>query len=296
MAAGRGGFYTARVIHDARAYAGTRTVTALTVAGSDSSGGAGLQADLRAFDAMGVHGASVVTLVTAQGTRGVRDVYPLGPDEVCAQLDAVIADMNPRAVKSGALGTVTVLRALAMRLRAFPELPYVLDPVLWPTRGARLLEDSAVDTLLTELLPRACVITPNRAEAERLTGLSVRTSADVSLVCERLIALGARSVLFKGGHLEGPDCVDTWTDGVRTVFFKVPRLDLPPMHGLGCTLSAIVTALLARGDAVGTAVASAHGILQRALRHPRDVGEGLSLPDRIHRAVATPEDTTAFTG
>lgn len=253
------------------------TVTALTIAGSDSSGGAGLQADLRAFDALGVHGASVVTLITAQGTRGVRKVDALRPELVRAQLAAVLEDMAPRGVKTGALGTAGCVEIVADVMRARPEVPLVLDPVINPTKGRALLDEGGVVAMVQDLLPLAALVTPNRVEAARLAGLVVRTSKQARAACEAIAALGAKAVLLKGGHFEGDDCVDLYFDGEAFTELRAPRLKVPPMHGLGCTLSALVTGQLALGATMPDAVRRAHEALHRALETPRAVGEGLRV-------------------
>ena len=259
--------------------------TALTIAGSDSSGGAGLQADLRAFDALGVHGASVLTVITAQGTRGVRKVAPVRADLVRAQLAAVFEDMAPRAAKTGALGNAAVVEIVADVLRQAPAVPLVLDPVVNPTRGRTLLDDSGFVTLVRELLPLATLIVPNRDEAERLVGSPVRTLDQARDACRAIADLGARGVLLKGGHLGGVESVDLlYADG-ELVEFRSARLDVPAMHGLGCTLSALITGLLARGASLRAAVARAHTILHRALTRPRAPGAGLALIGDLRTAV-----------
>lgn len=262
------------------------TITALTIAGSDSSGGAGLQADLRAFDALGVHGASVVTLITAQGTRGVRKVDALRAELIRAQLDAVLEDMSPRAVKTGALGTAACVEIVADVMRARPTLPLVLDPVINPTLGRTLLDESGFGAFVRELVPLATLVLPNRDEAARLAGANVKTPRQVRAACQAIVGLGARAVLLKGGHLEGAEAVDTFYDGREFVELRAPRRKGLAMHGLGCNLSALVTALLARGEALPEAVRRAHGILQRALATPRVVGEGLRVIGGLREAVA----------
>lgn len=261
------------------------SVSALTIAGSDSSGGAGIQADLRAFGALGVHGATAVTLITAQGTRGVRKVDPLRPDMIRAQLEAVLDDMSPQAVKTGALGTAGCVEIVADVMRDCPELPLVLDPVILPTVGRALLDEAGFGAFVRDLIPLATLITPNREEAARLAGMPVRTLPQARAACEALVALGAGSVLLKGGHFEGPECVDLFFDGESFTELRAPRLKLPSMHGLGCTLSALITAYLARGEALPDAVRRSHRAMQRALAAPRVVGEGLRVLGGLREAV-----------
>lgn len=257
--------------------------TALTIAGSDSSGGAGLQADLRAFHAVGVHGASVVTLVTAQGTRGIRKVVPLGPDIVRAQLEAVFEDLHPRACKTGALGNAAIVEIVADVLRSQPGVPLVVDPVINPTRGRALLDDSGFAALVRELIPLATLIIPNKDETSRLAGRT-RGLEDARKACKVIVDMGARHVLVKGGHFAGDDTVDLFYDGREFVEFRAPRLDVPPMHGLGCSLSALITGYLAQGFSIREAVERGHATLHRALARPARVGEGLSILIDLDRA------------
>ncbi len=275
------------------ATAPTHAVTALTIAGSDSSGGAGLQADLRAFEALGVHGASVVTVVTAQGTRGVRKVDPLRAELVRAQLDAVFEDVPPRAVKTGALGNAAVVEIVADALRTKAPPHLVIDPVVNPTLGRALLDDSGFAAFVRELVPMATLIVPNRDEAGRLAGRQVRTLAQAKSACKAIANLGARAVLLKGGHFTGAESVDLFYENGELSELRSPRLAVPPMHGLGCTLSALVAALLARGEPLRAAVTRAHAIVHKALEHPRSIGEGLALPGWLGEAVrATEPDAT----
>jgi hydroxymethylpyrimidine/phosphomethylpyrimidine kinase len=271
------------------ALAPTPTVTALTIAGSDSSGGAGIQADLRAFEALGVHGASVVTLVTAQGTRGVRKVDPLRAELVRAQLDAVFEDLPPRAVKTGALGNAAVVEIVADALRTQAPAHLVIDPVVNPTLGRALLDDSGFTAFVRELVPMATLVVPNRDEASRLAGRQVRTLAQARSACKAIAGLGARAVLLKGGHFTGTESVDLLFDNGEFSELRSQRLAVPPMHGLGCTLSALVAALLARGTPLREAVSRAHSIVHHALERPRTIGEGLALPGWLREAVIATE-------
>jgi len=242
---------------------------------------------LRAFSALGVHGASVVTVVTAQGTRGVRKADPLRPELVRAQLDAVLEDMRPAAVKTGALGNAAVVEIVADTLRKLESVPLVLDPVVNPTRGRALLDDAGVAAFINELVPLATLVVPNRMEAARLAGAPVRTTRQARAACGAIVALGARAVYLKGGHFEGPESVDLFFDGTDFVELRAPRLEVPPMHGLGCTLSALITALLARGVALPEAARRGHAILHRALSSPAAVGEGLAVLGDLRNAVET---------
>ncbi len=249
--------------------------TALTIAGSDSSGGAGIQADLRGFASVGVHGASVIALITAQGTRGVRRVAPLAPDLVRAQLDAVLEDLRPAACKTGALGNAANVEIIADALRSVPKMPLVVDPVVNPTKGRALLDDSGFAALVRELLPLATLVVPNRDETVRLSGGRMRTLEDARRACRVIAETGVKYVLVKGGHFTGQDVVDLLFDGAEFIELRASRVDVPPMHGLGCSLSALITGHLALGRAVPDAVRFAHDTLHRSLQSPVRVGEGL---------------------
>jgi hydroxymethylpyrimidine/phosphomethylpyrimidine kinase len=250
--------------------------TALTIAGSDSSGGAGIQADLRGFGAVGVHGASVITLVTAQGTRGIRKVSPLAPDLVRAQLEVVLQDLAPRACKTGALGNAAIVEIIADVMRGRPDIPLVVDPVVNPTRGRSLLDDLGFAALVRELIPLATLVIPNKDETTRLAGRT-RGLEDARRACKAIVEMGAKHVLVKGGHFSGNDAVDLFFDGKEYLELRSPRLEMPPMHGLGCSLSALITGYLALGQPLRDAVKNAHDTLHRALRQPAKVGDGLSV-------------------
>lgn len=258
---------------------------ALTIAGSDSSGAAGLQSDLRAFEALGVHGTSVVTLVTAQGSKRFRKMDALRADLVRAQLAAVTEPILPRAVKVGALGNAAVVEIVADVLRALRDVPLVLDPVISPRDGRVLLDDSGYTSFVRELLPLATLILPNRDEAARLAGAAVKTPRQMRSACQAIVGLGARAVLLKGGHFEGPESVDLYFNGTDFVELRAPRLNLPPMGGLGSVLSALITGWLARGEAMETAVSRAHAALRRAMLAPRMLGEGVNVLGDLRGAV-----------
>lgn len=228
---------------------------ALTIAGLDPSGGAGIAADLRAFERLGAHGAVVATLWTVQSSRGVTAVHPLAAADVAAQLDEVLADLPIRAAKTGALGRAEIVEVVGARFAEAGRPPLVVDPVLFPTAGAPLGDDECADAILRCLLPIAVLITPNRAELHRLSGRPVDTDAEVLDACRALVGRGARAVLAKGGHAPGDRAVDVlFTDG-RAVHFDGPRVTTSgPIHGAGCTLSAAITARLAAGDPLEEAV------------------------------------------
>lgn len=260
--------------------------TALVIAGSDSSGCSGLQADLRALDALGVHGLSVVTLVTARSRRGVKKADPLRSELVRAQLAAATDACLPGAVKIAALGNAAVVEIVADALRGMANVPVVLDPVITPMQGRALLDDSGYAALLRELLPLAGLLVPNRDEAARLVGKPVGTARQVKSACQAIIGMGAKAVLLKGGHFDGNDCIDVLYDGSEFVELRVARRPLPPMLGLGCALSALITGELALGSPLFEAVARAHAVVQRAVDQPRMLADGIVAPGDLRAAVA----------
>ncbi len=250
---------------------------ALTIAGSDPSGGAGLQADLKAFHRHGAYGEAVVTLLTVQNTRTVSAVEVLDPAFVTAQLDAVLADIPPHAAKTGALGNAAVIAAVAERARDF-GFPLVVDPVMVSKHGAPLIADEAVDALVGRLLPHAALVTPNLAEAARLTGAPVEDAAGMERAARRIAAMGPRHVLVKGGHLAG-DAMDLLLSDGRVHAFAAPRIDSVHTHGTGCVLSASIAARLARGDTVPAAVAGAKDFVRRAIAGAPGLGSGCGPVD-----------------
>lgn len=238
---------------------------ALTIAGSDSGGGAGIQADLKTFSALGVYGASVITAITAQNTREVSAVEMLSPQMVTAQLQAVFADLPPHAVKIGMLGTPAIIRAVAGFLRQYRGTPVVLDPVMVAKSGDKLLQDEAVAALRTELLPLATVLTPNLPEAEVLLSRGIRDQTDMPQAAHDLHSLGAHAVLLKGGHLQGDESNDFFSDGKKEMWLPSPRHSSRNTHGTGCTLSSAIAAHLARGDAMPEAVQRSKAYIQAAI-------------------------------
>lgn len=249
------------------------TAVALTIAGSDPSGGAGLQADLKTFHQHGVYGESVVTLLTAQNTRTVAGIEFMRPDFVEAQLDAVVSDIPPAAAKTGALGRADIIRAVARGARAF-RFPLVVDPVMITKHGIQILADDAVDALVHDLLPQAFVVTPNLAEASRLAGFAVDSRDGMLRAARAIAAMGPRHVLVKGGHLEH-DAVDLLlSDGVVHAF-AAPRIATTQTHGTGCTLSAAIAARLARGEAVVQAIEGARSFVRAAITSAPRLGQGV---------------------
>lgn len=241
------------------------TPIALTIAGSDSGGGAGIQADLKAFSALGVYGASVITALTAQNTRAVMRVEPASPTMIAAQIAAVFDDLDIRAVKLGMLGGVEAIRTVAEGLQG-RCVPIVLDPVMVAKSGDTLLPDDAVTTLRDMLLPMATLLTPNLPEAARLLDCApAATEAEMETQGRALMALGAKAVLMKGGHGAGDICTDLLITATGTQTLTAPRLATRNTHGTGCTLSAAIAAGLAQGMDLLQAVTRAHAYLQGAI-------------------------------
>jgi len=245
---------------------------ALTIAGSDPSGGAGIQADLKTFHRFGVYGTSAVTLLTVQNTVGVSRVVTMPPDLVVAQLDAVLGDVPPGAAKTGALGNAEVLRAVAERARRF-AFPLVVDPVMISKHGAALLPEDAGVALAMELLPCATLVTPNLHEAAALSGIRVHDLRSMEEAAERITALGVPCVLVKGGHLKGEAIDVLFWDG-EFHRFPSPRVETKHTHGTGCTYSAAITAELARGMSVPDAVGSAKRFIAGAIASAPGLGHG----------------------
>jgi hydroxymethylpyrimidine/phosphomethylpyrimidine kinase len=248
--------------------------TALTIAGSDSGGGAGIQADLKTFAAHGVFGTSAITAITAQNTLGVTMWVALSADVVTAQIEAVAGDIGADAVKVGMLGSAAIVEAVAAAI-ADLDLPLVVvDPVMIAKGGERLLERDAIDVLRAELLPRAHLVTPNVPEAETLSGLPVRTVEEMRAAGMRILDLGPRVVLVKGGHLEGPESVDVACTREGSFELRLARIATRSTHGTGCTLSSAIAANLARGLDDREALTRAREYVDGAIRHAPDIGRG----------------------
>jgi hydroxymethylpyrimidine/phosphomethylpyrimidine kinase len=258
---------------------------ALTIAGSDPSGGAGIQADLKTFHQFGVYGEAVLTLLTVQNTTRVDRVECLAAEFVLAQLQAVLDDIPPSAAKTGALGNAAIIEAIAGAAARF-RFPLVVDPVMISKHGAALISDDARAALAARLLPRAALITPNLAEATALTGVEIRDERDMRDSARRLRDMGAQSILVKGGHLAG-GATDILLDGEDWYEFPAPRIDTAHTHGAGCTYSAAITAELAAGAAMPNAVARAKTFIWEAIRSNPGLGHG-SGPLNHHAIVARP--------
>ena len=246
----------------------------LTIAGSDSGAGAGIQADLKTFAALGVYGVSVITAITAQNTVGVRAVQEIDPDVIAAQLDAVADDFAIVALKTGMLSSAAIIQAVVAGLKRHALRPLVVDPVMIAKSGDRLLREDAIETLRRTLLPLAHVVTPNIPEAEVLTGFAIRTHGDRVAAGRAIMKLGADAVVIKGGHSEEDPVVDLLIDrnGVRE--FRAARIATSSTHGTGCTFSAAIAAALGRGDDLDTAVGEARAYLSSALDQAPGLGHG----------------------
>jgi hydroxymethylpyrimidine/phosphomethylpyrimidine kinase len=251
------------------------TPHALTIAGSDSSGGAGIQADLKTFTVFRVYGMSAITALTAQNTRRVAEIFPVTPQFVRAQIRAVVDDIRVDAVKTGMLANAGIIAAVADELRANRIGPLVVDPVMVAESGANLLEPAARDALRDELLPLAHVVTPNLPEARALLDVEIESIADMRMAATRLIDLGARTVLVKGGHLDSQlDAVDVFHDGTAVHELHALRIPNKNTHGTGCMLSAAITAGLAGGMPLDRAVHEAKRFISAAIADGLAIGRG----------------------
>jgi hydroxymethylpyrimidine/phosphomethylpyrimidine kinase len=251
------------------------TPIALTIAGSDSSGGAGIQADLKSFAAFGVYGASVITALTAQNTRGVTGIHAVPADFVTAQIDAVFGDLDVGAVKVGMTAEPAIIEAIAAGLQKWSPKHVVLDPVMVATSGDRLLVADAVEALRTKLIPRAAMITPNLPEAAALLDEEVATTESaIEHQGKRLLAMGTGSVLIKGGHGQGAESIDYLFSGNGVVKLPAPRIETKNTHGTGCSLSSAIAAGLAKGEDMETAVRHAKAWITEAIAAADRLGVG----------------------
>jgi hydroxymethylpyrimidine/phosphomethylpyrimidine kinase len=269
----------------------TMTAIALTIAGSDSSGGAGIQADLKTFSALGVYGASAITALTAQNTQGVDDVMVVPPEFVLAQMRSVANDLRVSAIKIGMLGTGDIIEAVLEGLDAFPSVPVVLDPVMVSTSGDPLLDENALDLLRTKLLPRADLITPNLKEAAALLGEPDESREKwMEGRAERLREMGARSVLLTGGESMAETALDIFVTGEGAQRIEAPRVMTENTHGTGCTLSSAIAAELAKGETLDKAVKIAKLYVTAAIIAADElaVGKGRGPVHHFHALWETP--------
>ncbi|MEK4284810.1 MULTISPECIES: bifunctional hydroxymethylpyrimidine kinase/phosphomethylpyrimidine kinase [Ureibacillus] len=246
----------------------------LTIAGSDSGGGAGIQADLKTFQELNVFGTSVITALTAQNTLGVEGIYPATSEFVEQQLNTVLQDFEVKALKTGMLFSADIIKTIAKNL-IDKNIQIVVDPVMIAKGGQALLQEEAVQAMKNELLPIATVLTPNIPEAETITGMKIETADDIQQAAAKILQLGVNCVVMKGGHLEGPSAVDTvfFQDGS---FFqlKSKRIDTKHTHGTGCTFSAAITANLGKGLSLKESVIEAKKFVQMAIENPLNIGRG----------------------
>lgn len=248
----------------------------LTIAGSDSGGGAGIQADLKTFQELGVYGTSVITAVTAQNTTGVSAIFPMAPDAVQAQLAAVGSDFEINALKTGMLFNPEIIKETAGAIQQFGWKNVVVDPVMIAKGGANLLQQEAVEALKTHLLPLALLVTPNIPEAEALTSITITDAASRRRAAEKILLLGAQAVVIKGGHGSDPEYAEDYLLQMNgeSVLYRSARIATGQTHGTGCTFAAAVTAQLAKGQELQGAIHTAKQFIQAALSEPLNIGTG----------------------
>jgi hydroxymethylpyrimidine/phosphomethylpyrimidine kinase len=247
---------------------------AITIAGSDSSGGAGIQADLKTFAALGVYGTSAITAITAQNTQGVAAAEPVPTDLIILQIETVAADIELHATKTGMLATAAIVEAVAATIEELALPNVVVDPVMIAKSGDPLLDEDAIETMRTALLPRARVVTPNIPEAEVLSGISIASLDDAKRAARAIHRLGARAVVIKGGHSTSDPIIDLLFDGDAFIELPTPRIATRNTHGTGCTFASAVAGYLAHGGDVGDAVARAQAYVAGAIRHAQPLGHG----------------------
>ncbi len=246
---------------------------AMTIAGSDSGGGAGIQADLKTFAAMGVYGTSVLTAITAQNTQTVTEVVDMPDSMIRSQIDAVVSDIGADAVKTGMLSSAGIIEIVAEKVTEHGMTPLVVDPVMVAKGGARLLREDAVDALKSLLLPLATVVTPNIPEAEVILGRRIEDMDDMRDAAREIVEFGARSVVVKGGHMEGP-ATDIFFDGSDIKAYTSQRISTHNTHGTGCTFASAIAAGLAKGNSVRDSVSDAKKYVTEAIRYAPAIGKG----------------------
>ena len=251
----------------------SRIPKAMTIAGSDSGGGAGIQADLKTFAALGVYGTSALTAITAQNTVGVTGIHEIPTSMIAAQIDAVLTDIGADAVKTGMLASGPIIECVVSKMEQHQVQRLVVDPVMVAKSGDSLLREDAIEALRTKLVPLASVITPNIPEAEALTGMKIDSDADVRRAAKMFTGMGAKAVVVKGGHREGP-ATDLLYDGSKFHEFSAQRIETSNTHGTGCTFASAIAAGLARGMSVLDAVQLAKDYVTEAIRRSFSVGRG----------------------
>ena len=255
--------------------------SALTIAGSDSGGGAGIQADLKTFFAHGVYGTSVITAVTAQNTTGVYGVLEIDPSFVELQIKTVLKDIDIKSIKIGMLSSSKIIEHVANALKNKNDIPIILDPVMVAKSGDPLLKPEAVQSLIKYLFPVAYLVTPNLHETSIITGINVVTVSDMQKAAKVIKSMGAKNVLIKGGHLEG-DAIDILYEGDEFIEFKSPRLSVIHTHGTGCTYSASIASNLAHRFDLKTAVSKSKKYITNAIKNAFPIGKGISPVDHLH--------------
>ena len=255
--------------------------TALSIAGSDCSGGAGIQADLKAFAAHGVFGMTAITSVVAENTVRVIEIQDIRPDVIEKQIDAVFEDIPPDAVKIGMLSCRETMLVVAAALRKWKPANVVLDPVMYAKNGSLLMDPAAIDTLIAEIVPLADLITPNIPEAEKMANMPIESEDDVRKAAQQICAMGCRAVVMKGGHREG-DARDVLYDGTQFFAYSAERVDTKHTHGTGCTFSSAIAANLANGRAVSDAVEAAKQYIHTAIVHAPGLGKGHGPTHHFH--------------
>ncbi|WP_066639776.1 bifunctional hydroxymethylpyrimidine kinase/phosphomethylpyrimidine kinase [Desulfolucanica intricata] len=255
---------------------------ALTIAGSDSGGGAGIQADLKTFSALGVFGLTAITAVTAQNTQGVFDVQEIEPRVVSRQIDCVFEDIEIDAVKIGMVSSIEIIKSIFHSLTKQKASNIVLDPVMISKSGYKLLKQEACNELVNSLFPLATVITPNLPEAEEITGNKINTITDMEYAAQEIYALGPRAVVIKGGHLPG-EPTDIFYDGERFIHIKGERFDTKNTHGTGCTYSSAITAYLAKGLDLLSAVKNAKEYITGAIKNSFSIGKGVGPTHHFYK-------------
>ncbi len=267
------------------------TPIAWSIAGSDSGGGAGLQADLKTMAAFGVHGCSITTALTAQNTEGVQSIESVSEAMLRAQLQALKTDLPPEVIKIGMLGSIATCKILAEFFQSV-DLPIVCDPVLKSTSGSDLLDPEALELLVHEIFPKVYILTPNLPEAAILAGKDFKSTEEAA---EQILNLGVGSVLIKGGHSKGIECRDYWTDGRQSLWLSSPRIESPSTHGTGCILSSAIASAIALGQDLPDAIVTAKTFLNQSLKAPTNLGAGLG-PMQINPFRNEPQDRPKVVG
>lgn len=253
----------------------------LTIAGSDTCGGAGIQADIKTFSALGTYGMSVITAVTVQNTQGVFDCQNITPEIIKKQIDAIFTDIEVSAVKIGMVSKIETIKAIAEKLKQYHVKNVVVDPVMISKSGFDLMKPEAKQTLIEELIPLADIVTPNLPEAEVITGISIKNLKDMEKAAKIICNMGAKNVLIKGGHLEN-DATDVFFDGKECVYLEAKRIQTKNTHGTGCTLSSAIAANLAKGNTAEQSVKNAKKYIITAIEHSLNIGKGVGPTNHFY--------------